>query len=328
MRRLTPSIGPLLSAAAALLVVAVAESWAQSADAAETTPVARLTNPSGGAVSPACALPPFDAPRDLVVFAVGGYEGRDLGFQIDDSGHEATAVDLVINAPGRAVALMLSAYEPTVWSLRWTEGTEISAVFASGYHRQAVLGAPKSTPVLTSAVRLDDLCGYWPIRPDRLVDLDPLAKRLFGRSVKSVSHFGPDGAARVGPPPAEAARLIFEGAIEPETLIDPNAPLAGRAGLRAAVAAGVLRPASGADIDAWAAAAGVAFGPDQREAAFWRGEVFLVVAPFRYPAGLFGAHAATFFIAAGAPAPEGNPGHSSVFDIGSGTCVGPGCPRL
>ena len=39
---------------------------------------------------------------------------------------------------------------PTIYNIKWTEGTDIMAVVATGYYRQAVAGLPDETPVLIS----------------------------------------------------------------------------------------------------------------------------------------------------------------------------------
>jgi len=40
---------------------------------------------------------------------------------------------VAVNQRGTPVVLMLGAYEPTVWNIGWTQGTQIVAVMASGY---------------------------------------------------------------------------------------------------------------------------------------------------------------------------------------------------
>ncbi|MGJ4729991.1 hypothetical protein ACQYWP_12015, partial [Luteimonas sp. SDU101] len=52
---------------------------------------------------------------------------------------------------------------------------------------------------------------------------------------------------------------------------------------------------------------------------------YTVLKEFRIPAGLYGAHSATFYIAPGVAQPTGNPGHSAVHDIASGSCRGATC---
>lgn len=82
-----------------------------------------------------CKFSNLKLPADHAVFAAGAYAGRSTGFQIDQSGHEATQIDVAVHSPGKPVVLMLGAYEPNIWNIGWSEGTRILAVLASGYHR-------------------------------------------------------------------------------------------------------------------------------------------------------------------------------------------------
>ncbi len=47
-----------------------------------------------------------------------------------------------------------------------------------------------------------------------------------------------------------------------------------------------------------------------------------VLGPARYPAGLYGGFSTTFFLSKGVAVPEGNPGHSRVFDEATAKFVG------
>jgi hypothetical protein len=101
------------------------------------------------------------------------------------------------------------------------------------------------------------------------------------------------------------------------SLVDAKAPLAGHAGLHHAVAKGLLRPATEADVDAWMAV--------QRP----------VIAKTSDLPPVAGASSpeprrprrATFVLPRGVPQPGGNPGHSKVYDFNKDRCRGPGCTR-
>lgn len=54
---------------------------------------------------------------------------------------------------------------------------------------------------------------------------------------------------------------------------------------------------------------------------------YVVLKPMRIPAGLYGAHSATFIVPRGVARPEGNPGHSRILDYNTMTCSGPICGR-
>ena len=267
-----------------------------------------------------CGFPDLKFPTEFSVFAAGAYSGRKISFQIDQSGHEGTQMDVAVNNPGKPVVLMLGAYEPTIWNITSSKGTKILAVLIGGYHRQKVAGLETNTPVLVSTYDNQGPCGYFYISADTLAPLNPLSKRVFGRPVDMVFH-ATNGKVDIGK-------------ITPESFHDKNAPLAGQAGLEDAVRKGLLRNAAAADVVAWFDA--VVQNSPQRDIPPVAGQstnrpsrrmhnAYVVLKPFIYPSGLYGAHSATFLIPKGVPKPEGNPGHSAVYDFNTLNCQGPLC---
>lgn len=57
-------------------------------------------------------------------------------------------------------------------------------------------------------------------------------------------------------------------------------------------------------------------------------EVFVIERDFVIPSGLHGAHAVIFVLEPIAPHPRGDPGHSAILDMQSGTCVGAVCRMI
>lgn len=289
-------------------------------------------------VAPAvCQFESVEMPDNLVVYAAGAYTGRTLDFQIDQSGHTATQFDIAVNSPDQPVALILGAYEPTIWNIGWTRRTRIVAVLISGYHRQVVAGLDSDVPLLISTYDNRGPCGYFYVGKDRNTALNPQARRLFGKPVTLVYPGDRAGKILIGEALAPGTSMVTSADNPPESHRDASAPLAGLAGLEEAVANGIIRRATSADADAWVEAR-MASSPDAdvppiagqgvpspRAPRMYR--AYVVLKPFTYPSGLYGAHSATFFIAEGVPRPRGNPGHSSVYDFNSLTCSGAGCPR-
>ncbi len=289
---------------------------------------ARDAKPAGS-----CAFDNLSVPPGMRVYAAGGYSGRELQFQIDQSGHEATQFDIAVNSPGQPVALVLGAYEPTVWNIGWSRGTRIVAVFVSGYHRQAVAGLEKSVPVLNSSYDNRGPCGHIYVSNGQNTALNPLSRRLFNQPVDMVFPGDRKGKILIGDALSAAADLVTSGATSPQSFRDRSAPLAGQAGLDSAVERGVLRLATAADGDAWVAAVKASTGPADVPPVAGQGtpgpakprlhKAYVVLGAFTYPSGLFGGNSATFFIARGVPRPSGDPGHSAVYDFNSLACSGP-----
>lgn len=292
-------------------------------------------NPSTNvARKPECGFSGLALPAEYSIFAAGAYSGRKIAFQIDQSGHEGTQIDVAVNSPGKPVVLMLGAYEPTIWNIGWSTGTNILAVLVSGYHRQAVAGLEKDTPLLNSSYDNRGSCGYFYVSNDNLTALNPMARRVFGRSVDMVFP-AEKGRVVIGEPLRADTDLVTSPDVSPASFHDKDAPVAGPAGLEDAVRKGYLRKATAEDADAWVDA--LMQNQPQRDVPPVAGKdiskpprphmhnAYVVLKPFTYPAGLYGGNSATFLIPKGVPRPDGNPGHSAVYDFNTLHCQGALC---
>lgn len=292
-----------------------------------------IAAPAMTAQQATCRFAEINLPERFSVFAAGAYSGRPLDQQIDQSGHMATRIDVTVNQPGKPVVLMLGAYEPTVWNIGWTADTQIIAVFASGYHRQVIAGLDNSVPTLISTHDNAGPCGSYHVDADKVGWLNPLSKSLFGRTVDSV-HLAQNGVVAIGPT-IQANRLVTSPHTPPESYFDKTRPMSGSAGLNEAVRSGALRRATRQDADAWQAAVAkaapaqetppIAGAKSQRKLSPDLHNAYVVLKPFTYPSGLYGANSATFFIAPGLSTPAGEKGHSTVYDFNTLSCHGPAC---
>jgi hypothetical protein len=275
---------------------------------------------------PPCQFPGLQVPADAVVYAAGVYGGRTVDYQIDQSGHQATRMDVTVNEPTHPVLLILSGYEPTIWNVIWTRPTRILAVLATGYHRQAVAGLPRDLPVLISTADNHGRCGYGLLDQSKPDKLAPLAQKLFQRRIDAFV-LGQKGRAALGTPVTPDLELVSSPDTPPTAFLDPTAPLAGPAGLRDAVKRGLLREATQQESDVWAVALGK--GTPARSAAPTSNRVlfqaYVVLKPFVYPSGLYGGNMAVFYVPKGVPLPTGEPGHSVVYDFNTLQCRGPLC---
>ena len=294
----------------------------------------------------ACGFPNLRLPSDFAVFAAGTYSGREIPFQIDRGGQQGTQIDVTVNSPNKPVVLILGTRKPTIWHIDWTEGTKILAVLVSGYFRQAVAGLEKHVPQLNSSFFNRGPCGYFYVDVNsghfRMVggyfyEMDEIAKHVFGRAVDKTFP-AENGQVVIGEPLQPGIRLITSPEVTPESFYDREALMAGSAGLEEAVRKGLLRKATDADADAWMAAVTKKSPPQDVPSATGKGtpklprwlmhNAYVVLKPFTYPTGLYGARSATFIIPKGIPQPDGNPGHSTIYDFNTLTCQGSaeGCP--
>lgn len=278
-----------------------------------------------------CEFPGLTLPPRFAVYAAGAYSGRKLDYQIDQSGHPATQIDVAVSDEATPVVLMLGAYEPTVWNIGWSPRTRILAVLVSGYHRQAIAGLPASVPRINSSYDNKGPCGYFYVSEKELTTLNPIARRLFGQPVTR-AFIANGGFVAVGS--GGTSGLITDATQPPGAFRDPDAPLAGEAGLREAVAKGLLREARESDLSAWQSAYDaarlrdappVSGAPPSRVSGGMLHNAYVVVRPMRIPAGLYGAHSATFIVPRGVQRPTGEPGHSRILDWNTMTCAGAVC---
>ena len=292
-----------------------------------------------------CSFPLHKLPNKFVIFATGAQAGKEIDFQIDQSGHQATKVDVALNYPDAPVVLMVGAYEPTIWNIGWTAKTRIAAVFASGYHRQALAGLQEATPFFISTYENKAGCGSSYVTPENPSAFDALARKLFNRPVETIYPVS-NGVVLMGSPIKANTRFLTSDSKTVESYHDKNAPLAGPAGIRDAVKKGLLRLAVQDDMQAWIDATASQSEQESSAAKSTKSEQaatmpiaadkparkfqvpsnsYVVLKPFVFPAGLFGGHSAAFFVPKGIERPTGNPGHSSVFDFNSLTCTGHMC---
>lgn len=290
-----------------------------------------------------CEFPNLNLPGEFKVFAGGGYTGKNVDYQIDQSGHQATQMEVLVNHPATPVVLMLGAYEPTIWNISWSPSTRIVAALVSGYHRQVVAGLDPTVPILNTSYDNGGPCGYFYVEQNELGKLNPLSRRFFKRPVDMV-YLAKGGNILIGEAVPQNVNLLTSEATPPELFYDKSAPRAGLAGLEDAVNMGFLRRATEADADEWVSTkssntpikrdvpsiAGqedykpvrpniyfvqCEFASDGLENCIRRHNAYVVLKKFIYPSGLFGEASSTFFIPKGVPKPTGNPGHSNIYDF-------------
>ncbi len=301
---------------------------------------------------PGCRLPWSALPERIEVLAATSYgQSRSTGFPIDQSGSEAQIIDVVVNAPGRSVALMLGFTLPTIWNVKWTEGTDIRAVWTSGPTRNVVAGLPRSVPVLAT-VRDDkpSPCGTFVWGGQNFEAADKLAMMAFGRP--ALRRFRATGTQLgivlegvndkppppfvIGDPYPAGGKTRSSGDVLPASFRDPLGERVGTAGVRALVRAGTIRPARRFEytqwIQGWLARQDVPPIDDPSTDALGANDelasTFVVNRAMELPALLSGGHSATFIVPAGVPVPEGELGHSAVLDVERLTCMGVRCPDV
>lgn len=279
-----------------------------------------------------CKFKGLKLPSDYVVLAAGAHGGYKTGFQIDDSGSEATQVDVAVNYPNTPVVLVLGAYNPTIWNIGWSQNTKIAAVYLNGYDNQVVAGLEKEVPVLISTYKNKRACGY--LYLDQIQNqarFNELNKQVYLLFEKQINMIYPvyDGKVLVGIPLSSKTKLLTSTENTPTSFRDKSAPLAGKLGLDEAIKLGVLRMATNEDAQTWASKVlenspppdissdSIIVPTNEVSQKISLKNAYVVIGKFIYPAGLFGSDAVNFLIPKGVPKPQGNPGHSKIVDFNS-----------
>ncbi len=288
-----------------------------------------------------CKFEGINLPNDMVVYAGGAYSGKKIRYQIDQSGHQATQFDVIVNSPNKAVALILGAYEPSIWNISWTKGTYIAAVIATGYHRQVVAGLSNDTPILNSSHYNKGACQYMYVADENLKKINPLSNRVYEKNVTMV-YYAENGIIVFGKQINEDTKIYRSKDNLPESFVNKSDPLAGKAGLEDLVSKGMLRRSTSADINRWTKQKEEAYEKTleakneelppvanaKKKTTFTPQYVhngYVILKKITIPAGLYGGNLATFFLEEGVPYPDGKLGHSKLYDFNTIDCHGVGC---
>ncbi|OEG73657.1 hypothetical protein BEL05_06180 [Shewanella colwelliana] len=275
---------------------------------------------------------------DLVVYAGGAYSGSPTIYQIDESGHRTTKFDVAVNSPDSPVALFLSAYEPSIWNIKWTENTKIEAVYASGYYKQVIIGLPNNVPVITTMSREAVPCTSLYIEPKTLHKVNPLSLRLFNKKVSLVTKAK---RGNLGFGDAFSHKTPFFTNVESniDEHIDPIFSFSGKYGLNQLISKGYIREYSEQDVNRWVKlksdqlmeslppVAGIDVSSKYKPDIYISQRAYVILKKIRIPAGLFGADSVVFFLKENVPYPDGKLGHSKLYDFNTLKCKGTGCNR-
>ena len=131
----------------------------------------------------ACKLPVTS--QDFDVLAVGTYKGfKQLDVPIGKFAMLPRQADVVVNSPKKPVVLVLMAYDPTVWNVKYTPDAKIVGVVLAGYHQQALLGIAKSVPRVSAIYDERGPCKYfYAYRPGDLTAVSQRLKPMIGRDI-------------------------------------------------------------------------------------------------------------------------------------------------
>lgn len=283
-----------------------------------------LDHDSGNAASN-CQFPTL--PEEFDVFAVGTYKGLNrLKVEGYKNGNKLTEGPVIVNRPGKNTLLVLMSYDPVVWKIRRTSGTNIIGVLIGGYHEQTVLGLVNTIPVLYGVHEGVQDCDYF-YAYEAGAQLDRalrVIKQATSKEPLKLITRPDDGNFLVGTKAGlDKTRLLFVESAESRRLSEASIPK-GVAGLVQLQKEGKIRLATRQDIDAWVEAASEKYrklGDELRVGHHMRvGNTYVILSDVYLPDGLYGAHSVSFLLPRGMTQPRGPAGHNTFYFMDGGGC--------
>ena len=257
----------------------------------------------------------------------------------------ANSVELEINND-KPVILILGAIQPTIWTIRRTQNTKISAIFLTGNYKQILRGVDPAISILKNIVR-DEIGKYNHEQPCRnyvfsaqtVKDFKTVSQHLFGKEAFEYISANDEGVVKLGNTNDKNREFItfknppIESFEVKGTILSP-----GVKGLEEAIQKGFIRKATEEDLDSWLDLLETkekqspsrnlpqVEGKTLRDLLprfNFKRRAYVVLDDFIIPSGLNGGNLAIFIVPKGVPSPRGNSGHSSIYDMNTGTCSGP-----
>ena len=292
-------------------------------------------------VESVCSIPGLKLPADFAVLVGGAFGGKESEARIDDSGLNATTIEVTVDQPQKPVVLMLGAYQPTLWTIRPSKATRILAVLASGQHRQAVLGLDGSVPVALHTNENASPCGYFHVDMRHLEDLNAFARQFFGHEIDKV-YPAAEGKITMGQSPTQTTPWVGRGDAPVESYLTgkgTSQPFAQEA-INEAVRKKVLRRANLLDKLEWEnamvrlvrrqartrAIREEPTGPIDSKLQYH--DTYVVLKPMDLPPPRDGGSPVAFLVPKGVQHPRGDPYTYLIYDFNDMSCFGPVCPSL
>ena len=263
------------------------------------------------------------------LFAAWEYSGLKVDYQIDDSWHNASLMNLKVNYSKNPIVLMLWAYEPSIWNIIRSENTEIVWVILSGYHKQIIMGLPKDIPILNN-IECDNLNFY--ISKKTLGSLNIISKKILNKKVDKV-YLAKNWKIEIGTPYYDNINWIEDINTKPEDFAKKE--LSWIPWLEQAVEKGILRKATLDDAYAWVDAISENYNKDLPSVE-WEIikpsrplllNAYVILKPFTFPWWLYWWNSATFFIPKWIEKPKWNWWHSNIYNFNTLECIGTLCNR-
>ncbi|MDH5415047.1 MAG: hypothetical protein OEW87_12995, partial [Flavobacteriaceae bacterium] len=266
-------------------------------------------------------------PKNMKVYAGGGHRGKDTMYPLANSkkSDPAKLFEVVVNEPNKPVALILGTYNPSIWNISWTQGTDIKAVYVTGYHNQAIAGLPSNIPMLNSTFENQGPCNYFAIRGEQIRKVNPASLKVFGKKASEIKL-------------AEVDEILFGDLIPPNTKLitskdnPPEKYLNKKhktrvAGLNDLLKKGSVRKLTNEDVERWLKYKAEiklkkGINSAKKKIRRYRANGYVILKKITLPGGMYGGHSKTFLLEKNVPYPDGDLAHSTLYDLNTMRCKG------
>lgn len=219
-------------------------------------------------------------PNNLEIYALSNVNKKPIFWGRDS---DTAFGDVVINRPGKSVALLLGQSVKTDWQIRTTSGTKLVGIVVGGYEKQTFGKFTPPVPMIFNNDNNPDYdsdkfrsCGLFIVdeEPLNVVSLNSISMRAYGREITSVMSGTPgetliigdknyDEAKLIGPMSSAGNQGLVSVSVGQLEIVDERGrkivpekiattPLTPREAVIARdIKAGYIRPVTESDVDAW-----------------------------------------------------------------------------
>jgi hypothetical protein len=271
-------------------------------------------------------------PEGAEVHMVGRYKGVRHSKINLQSTHTTRAIDVVVNHD-KPVFLVLSAYDPVVWHLSYTKGTNIVGVMVGGYHKQLVLGVPEGVKVTYGVYEDKGPCRVFRTTKagGQLTTAARMIQNVTGKPLLTFNDKFENSRYIIGSSDFSEDALIKASTdeLKGNPAVSFKKVPEGQEGISYLLQKRHIRPATPQDIDSWVEAASQPYKQYNKNLKVRHhmssGRTFVILQKTTIPEGMFGAHSRSFIVPEGVPAPNMPESHNTYYFVESGSCMGAGC---
>lgn len=275
------------------------------------------------------------------VLAASVYAGKfNSHFPANSERYRSINIELKLSQP---TILILTGYEQNVWHIRESQKGLLKKVVLSGYDDQIAILNDSQAKVFGGKY---SSCNGGYYDSQTLDQLNEYSKTYIGQKVDALYLEQATPNLLINDAQVKLLQKQFkERQSKRQTHFLATAPDEayislpdGSQGVQKALELGLIRPLTAMDAQILEDTLSQSSNPNHQRVptmivvqqqhskpSFNDHNAYVILKPFQFPAEMYGAHSATFYLAEGVPYPKGELSHSTLYNINDGTCRGTGC---